>query len=254
MKNLIFIFLLIPFYIFSSIDLQPYEKKIFSQNGEDGITIKLLELIGYTNKYFVEFGTADGFECNTKVLWQNFGFKGLLMDGSNANDTINLKQEFITAENINNLFYKYNVPKEFDVLSIDIDFNDFYVWNALKNYSPRIVIIEYNAVHLPHEDKVVVYDSTHMWDLCDYFGASILAYRKLGNLKGYTLVYADNNGVNLFFVRSDILKRKRLVFKDQDDEIALYKPARYTFPGKGSYGHLEDPQKRPWISSDEALK
>ena len=84
-------------------DLSCFEKKIFSQNGEDGITMKLIELIyngDNDNKYYVEFGVQDGIECNTRILRENYNWKGLQMDGGNDNNIINLKKEFITKENI----------------------------------------------------------------------------------------------------------------------------------------------------------
>lgn len=235
-----------------NIDLQPFEKKIFSQNGEDGVTLKILDYIGTTNKYYVEFGVEDGLECNTRVFRENFAWQGLMMDGCFENQAINLQKEFITSDNINQLFEKYNVPSEFDILSIDIDFNDFYVWNAISNkYKPRIVIIEYNASISPKHDWVVREDKNYFWDGTNYAGAGILSYRKLGNSKGYTLVYAEDNGVNLFFVRNDVLKHLKLRFKDQNDALKLYKVPRY-FGVLG--GHPRDPLNRNYISYDEAKK
>jgi len=233
------------------IDLQPFEKKVYSQNGEDGITLKIFECIGTTNKYYVEFGVENGDECNTRVLREHHGWQGLMMDGNHQNDAINLRQEFITVENINHLFQKYQVPKEFDLLSIDIDFNDFYIWNTLiSKYRPRVVIIEHNATHLPDEDKVVIYHPTQTWDETNYFGASLLALKNLGNKHGYTLVYADNRGVNLFFVRTDILTDLNCHFKDENDEVKLYKAPSYSWGPNG--GHPEDPLFRKFITSLEA--
>ena len=111
------------------IDLEIFEKKIFSQNGEDGITMKLIELIyngNNDNKFYVEFGVGDGIECNTRILREYYNWKGLQIDGSNENDKFNLRKEFITKENVVELFRKYNVPQNINLLSVDIDFNDFY--------------------------------------------------------------------------------------------------------------------------------
>ena len=86
-----------------SMDLKVFEQKIFSQNGEDGITMKLVELIygeDSNNKYYVEFGVESGNECNTRILREKYNWTGLLMDGSHENNTINLQKEFITKENI----------------------------------------------------------------------------------------------------------------------------------------------------------
>ena len=77
-------------------NLQHYEEKIYSQNGEDGILIRLLLLIGNKYNSYVEFGAEHGIECNTRILREYFGFQGLLMDGDNENEAINLRKEFIT--------------------------------------------------------------------------------------------------------------------------------------------------------------
>lgn len=117
-----------------------------------------------------------------------------------------IKKEFITAENINQLLQKYRVPREFDLLSIDIDSNDYWVWKAIDNYSPRVVVIEYNSCIPPNESKTIKYDPNARWDGTDYFGASLLALAKLGKSKGYSLVYCESSGVNAFFVRNDLIK------------------------------------------------
>lgn len=240
--------ILFPFFICASIDLSQYEKKLYSQNGEDGVILAIFNCIGTKNKYYVEFGAQDGNECNTHML-RELRWNGLLMDGGYEIEDINLKKEFITQENINDLFNKYDVPLEFDLLSIDIDFNDFYVWNAINDkYKPRVVIIEYNAAHLPYEDKIVRYQPKGCWDGTIYYGASILAMKRLGNHKGYTLVYADSTGVNLFFIRNDILKQLNIDFKDQDDEIKLYRPADYYHMG---LSHSQDALNREFVSSLE---
>jgi hypothetical protein len=185
-----------------------YEKRVFSQNKEDGVIEYLLQTIGYKNKYYVEFGVENGIECNTRYIREAHGFTGLMMDGSNENHEIGLYKEFITPSNINSLFEKYNVPEEFDLLSIDIDFNDFYIWkNIDEKYKPNIVIIEYNAEHEPPKSLVVQYDDTRMWDLTKYYGGSLVAINHIAKEKGYTLVYCDSEGVNSFFVRNDLVSK-----------------------------------------------
>ena len=96
-------------------DLSLFENKIFSQNGEDGIIMKLVELIyngDNHNRFQVEFGVENGIECNTRILREKYNWNGLQMDGSNHNDNINIKKEFITKENVIELFRKYNVPQK----------------------------------------------------------------------------------------------------------------------------------------------
>jgi hypothetical protein len=101
------------------INLSEYERKVFSQNGEDGVLNAIFDAIGETNKYYVEFGTGNGDECNTRYLKNYRNWNGLLMDVEYEDRKINLNREFITAENINYLFQKYEVPKEFDLLSME---------------------------------------------------------------------------------------------------------------------------------------
>ena len=120
-----------------------------------------------------------------------------------------LFRSFITEENVIYLFNKYNVPKHLNVLSVAIDFNDFYcLKEILANYLCDIVICEYNATHLPTEDKIVIYNMNGRWDGTNYFGASLLAFNKLAEKYSYSLVYCNKNGVNCFFVHNDIIKNK----------------------------------------------
>lgn len=209
----------------NEIDLRLYEKRLISQNGEDGVLQKIFNLIGATSKYYVEFGAGQGNFCsNTKYFREKYGWSGLLLEGSCQEDhSINLHQEFITAENINDLFKKYNVPKEFDLISIDIDRNDFYVWKALSlYYKPRVVIIEFNSLFNSNEDKVIKYDPYAVWDASEYFGASILALYNLGRKLGYSLVYQESNATNLFFIRDDVIESSKIKFKNMNDVSKIY--------------------------------
>ena len=235
-----------------NIALSQHERKVFSQNEEDGVIEKIFEVIGTTNKYYVEFGVENAIECNTRNLRENFGWSGLLMDGGYENQEISLYKEFITAENINHLFAKYNVPKKFDLLSIDIDFNDFYIWKSLDEvYQPRVVVIEHNASHLPTEDKVVKYASNAVWDVTNYYGASIRALYNLGKLKGYSLVYSESRGLNLFFVKNLILGAIQATFKDTNNIFLLYNTPKYGPAPDG--GHRYDYKKREYVTSQEIL-
>jgi len=237
------------------INLELHEKKIFSQNGEDGIVEKLIDCIydnDNTDKYFVEFGVENGNECNTRILRELYKWNGLQMDCNNENDNINLRKEFITKDNIISLFQKYNVPKKINLLSVDIDFNDFYcLYEILSNYDCDIIICEYNATHLPHEDKIVIYNDNHFWDSTNYFGASLLSLYKLANYFNYSLVYCDNKGVNAFFVNTNIIKNKQLNFKDCNNINNLYKKASYGSGPNG--GHQDDSLNRKYITFDDCI-
>ena len=229
-------------------DLSLYDLKIFSQNGEDGIIVRLFDLIGTTNKYFVEFGVENGWECNTRFIREYLGWNGLMMDGTFSNPLLHLQKEFITAENINDLFEKHHVPEEFDLLSIDLDFNDFYIWLSLsEKYKPRVVIAEYNGTHLWNEDKVVVYNPFYMWDYTNYCGASLQALYNLGVFKGYHLIYAEKKGVNAFFIRDDVYNSLPFTFIHANNVEKLYRRPGY---GQGpNGGHQQDPYNRPYTNS-----
>ena len=207
------------------IDLLPYEKRLISQAGEDGVIQKIFRLIGATSHYYVEFGAMDGhYLSNTKYLREKFGWKGLLLDGKYSDKSINLHREFITAENICSLFEKYDVPQEFDLISIDIDRNDFYIWKALgKQYRPRVVVIEFSRYFQPNDDKVIRYSPALQGEGSFFYsGASILSLYNLGRKLGYSLVYQDSTGANLFFIRDDVIATTGIKFKNMNDVQKIY--------------------------------
>lgn len=185
-------------------DINRFERKICSQNGEDGIINAIFRKIGTTNRFYVEFGVENGMECNTRYLKETKNWEGLMMDGR-ENPGTEIKQAFITAENIQELFRKYAVPARFDLLSIDLDLNDYWIWKAIEDYRPRVVIIEYNSTLPLSQSKVVAYEASAMWDGSNYFGASLGALIKLGKEKGYTLVGCENRGINAFFVLDELI-------------------------------------------------
>ena len=224
-------------------DLTKYENKIYSQNGEDGITLEIIKRLNIENGYYVEFGTQDGNECNTRILREQYKWNGLLMDGFYENNNINLKKEFITRENVINLFEKYNVPKHFNLLSIDVDFNDFYILHKiLQYYSMDIIILEYNAYFSPYEDSSIKYNPLGMWDGTNYFGASLLCFQKLLNKFDYNLVYTENKGVNAFFIKNNYVDK----FKLYDNIDILYNAAKYGNGPNG--GHIIDARNRNFVT------
>lgn len=190
-------------------DLYPYERHVWSQHGEDGVLEAIFMQIGATHKYFVEFGAGHGGECNTAYLARRGGWTGLLMDAveSPGESGVKVHREFITAENINALFEKYKVPSSFDLLSIDLDGNDYWVWRSMAfSYRPRVIVIEYNASIPPGESRVIEYDPNFSWNGSDYYGASLSALEKLGRSKGYSLIYCESSGVNAFFVEDSLVE------------------------------------------------
>jgi len=228
--------------------LNKYEYQITSQNGEDGIIAEIFNRIGTTNKNFVEFGVEKGLENNTLSLLLN-GWDGYWLEGSPdyvqaikekfhflvEQKRLCVEQAFINAENIESLFEKMSVPKEFDLLSIDIDGNDYWVWKAINNYSPRVVVIEYNAVFRPPQQYVVKYQPEKHFPITSYFGASLESLKILGEEKGYKLVGCNFLGVNAFFVRKDLVADK---FLEPFTAEVHYEPPRYQLTKR--IGHVRN--------------
>lgn len=217
--------------------LHRYAYQVNSQNGEDGIIHEIFRRIDTSNRVFAEVGVGDGTESNTAFLLSQ-GWKGFWFDASDAFlRTINARRDLqngclmpcvsvVDKENIATLFEQVGVPKHFDLLSLDIDQNTFYIWEALRGFAPRVVVVEYNAAIPPDVDWKVQYAATRTWDGTQNFGASLKAFEKLGSHLGYSLVGCDFNGVNAFFVRSDLAPNK---FADPFTAENHYEPPRYQF-------------------------
>ncbi len=201
-------------------DIRGAEFRVFSQWGEDGIIQHLLRHVPVSRKIFVEFGVQNYIESNTRFLLIDDNWAGLVIDGSREDieyikrDDIywryNLKAEhaFITKDNINDLIRRNGITGEIGLLSIDIDGNDYWVWEAIDVVSPSIVVIEYNSRFGPERAVTVPYDpgfirtSAHYSNI--YYGASLAALCLLGKRKGYSFVGSNSSGSNAFFVREEL--------------------------------------------------
>ncbi len=195
------------------------EFKVYSKHGGDGMLAYIFSKIGVTNCVFVELGVEDGRECNTANLSRNFGWQGLMIDANaewvkSAKEfykdyKVEIVSNFVTAENINELIKNNNIKGEIDLLSIDIDGNDYWVWQAIDIVNPRVVVLEYNSA-FEYRSLTIKYDPEHRFRPRQehplYFGASLAALAKLSKDKGYILVACDVHGHDAFFVRSDIAK------------------------------------------------
>ena len=199
--------------------LEQFEYSIYSQNGEDGILRHLYNEIGFGSKTFLEFG-FEGTQNNSLRLILFEGFRGTYLDGSKIRVAqfkraarifgipgVAAFRVFLTRENLVETLCRVGTPEEIDLLSIDVDGNDYWFWEAITSVSPRIVVIEYNASLGPDLSLTVPYDpSFHCPDFNFYHGASLVALERLGKRKGYSLVGCDSRGVNAFFVRNDCMK------------------------------------------------
>jgi hypothetical protein len=242
--------------IYMTVLLTDFEKHIYSQFNEDGITNKIFEVIGTTNKVYLDFGATETMN-NSEFLHKHQGWTGTLWNGKSfTNGYTPIHKEYITSENVVSLCKKYDVPEELDLLSIDIDGNDWHVWREIsKAIKPRVVLIEYNSAFPPGDDRVMPYNPEWAWDGYNYYGATITAMYNLGRHLGYSLVSAEGyGGVNLFFVRDDIHPEK--YFKGVNDVEFLYRPPHFgtSYPYTNPpYGHPHDFRNRPWETSVNLL-
>jgi len=200
------------------------EFKVFSQWGEDGIIDYLVENLNIENTTFIEFGVEDYEESNTKFLLLNRNWKGFVIDSSldyinkikNSQlywkYSITAFQAFITKENINQLMQLSGFKKQVGILSIDIDGNDYWIWNEINVIEPSIVIVEYNSRLGNEKSYVVPYDSNFERKAAHYsmiyYGASLKALIKLATQKGYAFVCCNKAGNNAFFVKKELLNDK----------------------------------------------
>ena len=205
------------------------EFKVYSKHGGDGILLYIFSKIGVANYMAVEMGIENGTECNTANLAINFGWKALLIDANkewvgqaknffalqlgNIASNVEVVECFVTAESINPLFAKTQLKGEIDLLSIDVDSNDYWIWKAITEINPRVVVIEYNATYGSSRSATITYDPNfHFQENSKkyplYFGASLSALVKLGKEKGYILVACDTHGHDAYFVRSDVAHGK----------------------------------------------
>jgi hypothetical protein len=214
--------------------------KVYSQNDEDGIIQEIFKRIGTTSKTFIEFGAGDGMQNNTAYLLMQ-GWKGLWIEGCSTlvskikkvykraidGGRLFVENSFITKDNINSLLGRH-FSGVIDLLSIDIDGNDYYIWKNISCISPRVVVVEYNAKFPPPCSFVMEYDKSHQWDESDKMGMSLQAAANLGESLGYQLVGTNLNGVNAFFVRKDILREnEKALFPLPATAENLYNPPCY---------------------------
>ena len=270
-------------------NLQQFEEQIYSQNGEDGVLIRLLESLQHKHHYYVEFGVQDGSECITRILRERFNYTGLLMDGSHTNQSINLNREFIFINNTISLFQKYHVPQQFDVLSLDIDTYDFWVLAELLGggYRPRIITVEVNPTLCVNRQKVTMREFSKLnnlpltvghpnmtnmngprygFDGSRYYGANPKAFQLLGRKFGYEMLYCERCSVNCFLVL-----RSELPVHCQSEKYPLpvisypcfasdgkvsYSSSRDQQTWHGLYGgHVVDPYQRSVVRvNDELLR
>lgn len=233
--------------------LNEYAANRNSQSGEDGILAKILEILGVSAGWCVEFGAWDGQHLsNTYDLIQNKGFSAVLIEGSESrhselarnfanNPSVVPVHAFVGFDDetgLDAILAKTEIPTDFEVLSIDIDGNDYHVWKAVTRYTPKVVVIEYNPT-IPSN-----IDFSQLPDMSVNQGSSILAHKNLGITKGYELVCITAN--NCIFVRADLYD----LFNIADNSIDSLRPddslVTYLFSGFDGTLFIRGCTKLPW--------
>jgi hypothetical protein len=187
--------------------LGAFARNVTSQYGEDGVIEKALEVIGQNDRWCVEFGSWDGRKCsNTFNLIEQKHYAAVLIEGSRKrfkdlsatfkeNDKVTLINAYVgfgEHDNLDSILRKTDIAVNFDVLSIDIDGNDYHVWQALTGFKPKVVVIEFNPTIAKSVEFVQPADPR----VCQ--GSSLLSITKLAESKGYELIYTTKT--NAIFV------------------------------------------------------
>ena len=200
-------------------ELRDTEFRVCSQFGDDGILQYLIHNIPVENDSFIEFGVEDYTEANTRFLLLNDNWRGLIMDAS-AENMARVRREdiywrhdltsickFISRENINELISSAGFSGPIGLLSIDVDGNDYWIWEAISVVDPAIVVIEYNSVFGIERALSIPYNqafwrtSAHSSNL--FWGCSLRALCLLADRKGYVFVGSNSNGNNAYFVKRE---------------------------------------------------
>jgi hypothetical protein len=214
------------------------ERKVFSQNGEDGVIEHFFRHMGAGRKRYVEFGVEDGQQCNSRRLREEAGWTGLMMDGGPAHPAINLQHEMLFSDIIVQLFEKHGVEKNVDFLSIDLDSSDLWIWRQLllAGYRARLVCIEFNR-NFPDGLSLVFPPGREMYRGTMSMGASLTALEILAHEFDYTLIYTDKVGINAFFVPRSTLCGATYQWHQTNNEPLHrgFDPAMVVYLGSGRW-------------------
>jgi len=228
----------ITFNPYHYIDLETYERRVFSQNGEDGVIEKIFTIIEPTSKFSVEFGAGDGFTLSSvRNLVVNHGWGSLMIEGDEnkagqiegyyeGKSNVKGLQAWVYPGNVEILFEENGVPLDLDFLVVDIDNNDYYIWKVMHKYRPKVVMMEHNGLFAPPLKVVVDYNPMNYWDSSYYWGASIQSFYDLAKEKGYELIYVEKRGINLFFVDKKYYERFAITNNPPEK---LYRPFNYRY-------------------------
>lgn len=246
--------------------LSDAEFKVFSQFGDDGIIQYLIHVLGVEPRTFVEFGVEDYSEANTRFLLLNDNWRGLILDGS-AENMETLRSEdlywrheltavtaFIDRDNINRLLTENGFSGPLGILSVDIDGNDYWVWERIDCVDPTIVIAEYNSVFGPNHAVSVPYDPHFVRSRAHYshlfWGCSLKALCLLAERKGYAFVGCNSHGNNSYFVKRSALGPLRPLSAEEGFVESRFRESR---DPAGKLTYLGGEQRRREIREQEVI-
>lgn len=213
----------------TEINFNQYARNVHSQYGEDGIISEIISRIDATrppgDRYCVEFGAWDGiYLSNTYNLVNSHGYHAVLIEADHKKykalcENIPLAsvikiRELVGFEGemtLDSILQRAELPIRFDVLSIDIDGNDYHILQSIKKYRPIIICIEYN----PTIPNAVIYIQDR--DFRVKRGASAAAIAALGSSMGYATVAATKT--NLILLDRDYLGAVGLVREPTLQEV-----------------------------------
>lgn len=197
--------------------------KKYSQANEECYLAHIFRSLNIENGTIVELGAWDGFHLSNTRYFIEKGFQALLIDGDNHGNE-EVKQHFITAENVVSILQQYEQPKVFDLLCIDLDGNDIYILDKiLTEYKPKVIIAEFNPIWSATQSKAIQYNPEHTWNNDDYYGFSFLAGMKMAYKHGYTCIFQNDN-LNMYFVENNVLAQS-LIQDDYNDSVIRYIPS-----------------------------
>jgi len=237
--------------------LLKHKRDVYSQTGEHGIIEKILEVIPKNDKWCVEFGAWDGlFLTNTRYLIESKGYSAVLIEAakdkfrdlqrnySHRNNVISINQfvGFGKNDSLDQILSSTPVPNDFDLLSIDIDGNDYHVWKAISKYKPKVIIIEFNPT-IPTHIRFVQPASAAINQ-----GASLLPLVELGKEKGYELVSVLP--FNAFFVRREYYSLFQIESNSPEVLRTNLEGITYLFSGYDGQLFLHGGCTLPWHGID----
>lgn len=205
---------------------------IFSESDEDGLLLYIFSKIGFMNKICIDIGGGAGLlGSNTANLILNHGFNGLIFEGEKNNAEVlkriyNTKKatkhfppkivcEYVSPKNINSLIETQEIYGEIDLLSIDIDSIDYWIWDAITIVEPNVIIVEVQCILNENESKTVpinfkntIFETINNQHYGIYNSASLMAFDKLAKRKGYSLIATSQLGFNAIFIKNKFINEK----------------------------------------------